>query len=62
MAADTSSKPKKDPKLPDCETIISDCVDKCPNVQTDSKSTVKQITPKCLADCRAGAHKGQNCQ
>jgi hypothetical protein len=58
---DTNNKPKTGKKLPSCETVISDCVDKCPDLPRDPQTNVRRISPGCLAACRASASKGRNC-
>jgi hypothetical protein len=59
--ADTSGKTTKTPKLPSCDTIVSDCVDKCPQQSADPGIKVRRISPDCLKSCRGSAKKGSNC-
>ena len=58
---DTSGKTTKTPKLPSCDTIVSNCVDKCPQQSGDPGIKVRRVSPDCLASCRGSAKKGSNC-
>ena len=60
LAVDDKDKPKTT-KLPSCDDIVSDCVDRCPQQSGDAKITVKRISPSCLNACRAKPRKGTNC-